>query len=291
MKPEPAAGKTKNDGKLFVVATPIGNLGDISQRALSTLSEVHTIAAEDTRRTRTLLTHFAIAKKNLVSLHAHSTEHDVARILDELVSGNDVALVTDAGTPIVSDPGAVLVRAAIAKDISVIPIPGASAVLAAIAGSGLCESGFRFLGFLPRTGTERRTLIARAADTPETVVIFEAPNRVQDTLNDLAEIMPDRDVCVARELTKIHEEFVRGKLSELAGVEREWMGEAVLVLGEWVPENREGEITDAVIDAKIDQELDHGMHAKTIAEKLSAFSGRAKREVYARVLERKRYRE
>lgn len=282
---------SKSDGgRLFVVATPIGNLGDISQRALSTLSEVHTIAAEDTRRTRTLLTHFAIAKKNLVSLHAHSTEHDVERILEELVNGNDVALVTDAGTPIVSDPGAVLVRAAIAKEIHVIPIPGASAVLAAIAGSGLCESGFRFLGFLPRTGTARRDLIARAADTPETVVIFEAPNRVQDTLNDLAEIMPDRDVCVARELTKIHEEFVRGKLKELAGIEREWMGEVVLVLGEWAPENREGEITDAVIDAKIDQELDLGMHAKTIAEKLAAMSGRPKREVYARVLERKRYR-
>jgi 16S rRNA (cytidine1402-2'-O)-methyltransferase len=277
-------------GRLFVVATPIGNLGDISQRALSTLSEVPTIAAEDTRRTRTLLTHFAIAKKNLVSLHAHSTDGDVARILEELENGNDVALVTDAGTPIVSDPGAVLVRAAIAKDISVIPIPGASAVLAAITGSGLCESGFRFLGFLPRTGTERRTLIARAADTPETVVIFEAPNRVQDTLNDLAEIMPNRDVCVARELTKIHEEFVRGKLNALAEAAREWMGECVLVLGEWVPENREGEITDAVIDAKIDEELDHGMHAKTIAEKLAAMSGRPKREVYARVLERKRYR-
>jgi 16S rRNA (cytidine1402-2'-O)-methyltransferase len=277
-------------GRLFVVATPIGNLGDISQRALSTLSEVPTIAAEDTRRTRTLLTHFAIAKKNLVSLHAHSSDGDVARILEELENGNDVALVTDAGTPIVSDPGAVLVRAAIAKDISVIPIPGASAVLAAIAGSGLCESGFRFLGFLPRTGTERRTLIARAAETPETVVIFEAPNRVQDTLNDLAEIMPNRDVCVARELTKIHEEFVRGKLNALAEAPREWMGECVLVLGEWVPENREGEITDAVIDAKIDEELDHGMHAKTIAEKLAAMSGRPKREVYARVLERKRYR-
>jgi len=284
-------GPNQKTGQLFVVATPIGNLGDISQRALSTLSEVHTIAAEDTRRTRTLLTHFAIPKKNLVSLHAHSTEHDVARILEELTNGNDVALVTDAGTPIVSDPGAVLVRAAIAAEVRVIPIPGASAVLAAIAASGLCESGFRFLGFLARTGTDRRTMIARAAETPETVVIFEAPNRVQDTLNDLAEIMPNRDVCVARELTKIHEEFVRGKLSELAGGLREWMGEVVLVLGEWVPENREGEITLAAIDAKIDTELDGGFHAKTIAEKIAAWSGRPKREVYARVLERKRYRE
>jgi 16S rRNA (cytidine1402-2'-O)-methyltransferase len=280
-----------SNGRLFVVATPIGNLGDISQRALSTLSEVHTIAAEDTRRTRTLLTHFAIPKKNLVSLHAHSTENDVARILEELTNGNDVALVTDAGTPIVSDPGAVLVRAAIAAEVCVIPIPGASAVLAAIAGSGLCESGFRFLGFLPRAGGDRHAMIARAAETPETVVLFESPNRVQDTLNDLAEIMPNRDVCVARELTKIHEEFVRGKLSDLAGAEREWMGEVVLVLGNWTPENREGEITLVAIDAKIDTELDGGFHAKTIAEKIAAWSGRPKREVYARVLERKRYRE
>ncbi|MEO8875351.1 MAG: 16S rRNA (cytidine(1402)-2'-O)-methyltransferase, partial [Polyangiaceae bacterium] len=197
-------------GQLFVVATPIGNLGDITQRALETLQAVEIIAAEDTRRTRGLLSHFAILGKTLVSLHAHSTENDVARVLENLIEGQDVALVTDAGTPIVSDPGSALVKAATAAGIRVIPIPGASAVLAALAASGLSENGFRFLGFLPRTGTARRDLIARAAETPEAVILFEAPSRVQDTLKDLAEIMPNRASCVARELTKIHEEFVRG---------------------------------------------------------------------------------
>jgi len=277
-------------GQLFVVATPIGNLGDITQRALETLHAVHTIAAEDTRRTRGLLSHFTILQKNLLSLHAHSTENDVARVLEILTDGNDVALVTDAGTPIVSDPGSALVKAAIAADVRVIPIPGASAVLAAIAGSGLCENGFRFLGFLPRTGTARRDVIARAADTPETVILFEAPGRVQDTLTDLAEIMPNRAVCVARELTKIHEEFTRGNLADLAANDREWLGEVVLVLGEWAPQSREDEITDAAIDARIDHELDAGLHAKSTAEKIAAWSGRPKRDVYARVLERKRYR-
>ncbi len=275
-------------GKLYVVATPIGNLGDMTARAIETLRSVHTICAEDTRRTRQLLSHFAIPARNLTSLHAHSTDADVRRAIDLLEEGHDVAVVTDAGTPIVSDPGEALVRAAIAQEIAVVPIPGASAVLAALMASGLAETGFRFLGFLPRTGPPRHAAIATAAETPESVVIFEAPNRVQSTLHDLAEIMPNREACVAREITKLHEEMVRGSLAALAADEREWIGEIAIVLGGFSPEARGETIDDVAIDTRIDEELAAGGHAKSIAEKVAAWSGRSKRDIYARVLDRKR---
>ncbi|MGH7285435.1 MAG: 16S rRNA (cytidine(1402)-2'-O)-methyltransferase [Polyangiaceae bacterium] len=275
-------------GKLYVVATPIGNLGDMTARAVETLESVHAICAEDTRRTRQLLSHFGVPAKNLTSLHAHSTDADVKRAIDMLEEGHDVAVVTDAGTPIVSDPGEALVRVAIAREISVVPIPGASAVLAALMSSGLSENGFRFMGFLPRSGPPRHAAIAMAAETPETVVLFESPNRVQNTLHDLAQIMPNREVCVARELTKMHEEMIRGRLSELASDDREWIGEIVIVLGGFSPETRAETIDLAAIDTRIDEELAAGGHAKSIAEKVAAWSGRPKRDVYARVLERKR---
>lgn len=276
---------------LFVVATPIGNLGDISARALEVLRACDLVAAEDTRRTHKLLSHFGIEGKRLESLHAHSTESDVARLLDALASGKSIALCTDAGTPQVSDPGDALVRAAIDAGIAVVPLPGPSAVLAALSGSGLgTGGGFRFVGFLPRTGTERASAVRRVADDPDPVVLFEAKGRVEDTLRELAAATPTRPACVARELTKVHEEFVRGTLAELAALEREWIGEIVIVLGAHDPSAREETIDDAAIDARIDEELAKGAHAKTVAERLAAWSGRSKRDVYERVISRKRGR-
>ena len=276
-------------GILSVVATPIGNLDDVSARAIDTLRSCDRIAAEDTRRTRALLTHFAIAGKPLDSLHAHSSDEDVARIISHLEDGEHVALVTDAGTPLVSDPGSEVVRAAVLAGARVVPIPGASAVLAALSASGLAtDSGFRFMGFLPRDGVARAQAIARACDTPEPVVLFEAANRTSATLRELATATPGRAACVARELTKIHEEITRGSLEELAALDREWRGEVALVLGAHDPHAREEAIDDAAIDARIDNELARGLHAKTIAERLSAWSGRAKRDVYERVVARKR---
>ncbi len=276
-------------GTLSVVATPIGNLDDVSARAIETLRTCDRIAAEDTRRTRQLLTHFAIVGKPLDALHAHSSEEDVARIVAHLARGQHVALVTDAGTPLVSDPGSEIVRAAITAGARVIPIPGPSAVLAALSASGLAtDSGFRFLGFLPRDGVARAQAISRACDTPEPVVLFEAANRTTATLGDLAAATPSRRACVARELTKMHEEIVRGAVSELAALDREWKGEVAIVLGAHDPEAREAAIDDAAIDARIDEELARGLHAKTIAERLAAWSGRGKRDVYERVVARKR---
>jgi 16S rRNA (cytidine1402-2'-O)-methyltransferase len=272
-----------------VVATPIGNLEDLTARAIATLRACHRVAAEDTRRTRGLLTHLGISGKPIEALHAHSTADDVARLVSRLAEGEDVAVVTDAGTPAVSDPGGDVVRAAIEAGVRVVPIPGASAVLAALAASGLAgDAGFRFVGFLPREGVGRAEAIARICDTPEPVVLFEAPSRTAATLGDLAAATPERRACVARELTKVHEELVRGTCGSLAALEREWIGEIAIVLGAHAPEAREAAITDRAIDARIDEELARGLHAKTVAERLAAWSGRPKREVYERVIARKR---
>jgi 16S rRNA (cytidine1402-2'-O)-methyltransferase len=275
-------------GTLYVVATPIGNMGDVTARALDTLRACDRVVAEDTRRTRALLSHFAIAGKRVDALHAHSTDAEVARVVDALRDGEDVAVVTDAGTPIVSDPGDALVRAAVAAGIRVVPIPGASAVLAALMASGLAGDGrFRFFGFLPREGTARRDAIAEVCATAEQAVIFESPNRTVATLRELAAATPSREGCVARELTKMHEEIVRGALHELA-VEREWIGEIVIALAAYAPEARAEAVTDEAIDARIDEQLSRGTHAKATAEILAAWSGRPKREIYERVVARKR---
>ena len=204
-------------GTLYVVATPLGNLGDLSPRAADTLKHAAAVAAEDTRHTKPLLVHVG-SRAELVSFHAHSTERALARILRLLGGGKDVALVTDAGTPTVSDPGTALVAAARARGIPVVTIPGPTAVAAALAVSGLNADRYVFLGFLPRKGADRRRLLETVARSEWTVALFEAPNRVAELLADLAEACgTDRAAAVARELTKVFEETRSGTLVELAG--------------------------------------------------------------------------
>lgn len=217
---------------LYVVSTPIGNLGDLSPRAAETLRSVRTILAEDTRRTRILADH-AESKAKLVSLHAHNEAERTERILEWLDAGDDLALVSDAGTPLVSDPGARVVDAATAAGHTVLPVPGPSAVLAALVGSGLPSERFTFLGFVDRKGRERIRLLRRVAESTETTVLFESPRRLVSLLKALAEVCgEDRRVAVARELTKVHEEFVRGTLAEAAAYyeERPPKGEVTLVV-------------------------------------------------------------
>jgi 16S rRNA (cytidine1402-2'-O)-methyltransferase len=276
-------------GTLFLVSTPIGNLGDVTARALETLRACDRVVAEDTRRTRQLLSHFAIAGKTVERFDAHANDRDLARVVARLVEGERIALVTDAGTPGVSDPGASLVEAAIAAGAVVVPIPGPSAVLAAIAACGLAGDGrFRFVGFLPRDGSARRAAIALVCETPESVVLFEAAGRVRGTLRDLADATPDRGACVARELTKVHEEFVRSTLLALASDPREWIGEVAIVLAAHAPEDRTARIDDAAIDARIDEALARREHARSTADRIAAWSGRPRREIYERIVGRKR---
>jgi 16S rRNA (cytidine1402-2'-O)-methyltransferase len=212
----PTTGAPSGGGRLFVVATPIGNLGDVSYRAIETLRDVPLIAAEDTRLTRRLLARYEIATR-LISYHARSGPGRELELLAHLRSGADLALVTDAGTPLVSDPGAELAAAWAGEGGAVVPIPGASAVLAALVASGLPAAHWTFEGFLPRSGRERRERLTRIATDERACVIYEAPSRVPATLTDLAAAAgPQRRVAVCRELTKIHEEVVRGGLGELA---------------------------------------------------------------------------
>lgn len=217
---------------LYLVSTPIGNLSDLSGRAARVLGEVERIFAEDTRRTGRLLRHLGV-ETPLTSLHQHNEAARAGRVLECLEAGRDAAVVSDAGTPLVSDPGARVVDAALEAGHEVVPVPGPSAVLAALAGSGLPANRFVFLGFAPRKGAERRALMERVAQAPETAVLFEAPGRLRRLLTDLERVCgPGRRVAVAREMTKLHEEFVRGTLAEARAHfgERPPRGEVTLVI-------------------------------------------------------------
>jgi len=269
-------------GALFLVATPIGNLDDLSKRAEDTLRQADRVLAEDTRRTRGLLSHLEITKKPLGRFGAHAGPQAVEAALAALGRGERLALVTDAGTPSVSDPGAALVRAAVEAGFTVVSIPGPSAVLAALSGAGLGDGSFRFLGFLPRDGSDRAEALERVVDTPEVVVLFEAPNRLTATLRELASLQPDRAAVVARELTKMHEEFTRGSLATLGALDREWQGEIVLVLGPFA--RAAVAASDEQVDAWIDEARARGASARDAAQQVAARSGRPRREVYARVL-------
>jgi len=202
-------------GTLFVVATPLGNLGDLSTRAAEVLRAVPVVAAEDTRRARKLLSHLD-ARPRLVSYHAHSDEARLQSVVELIVNGEDVAFVSDAGTPGVSDPGAALVRAVRGAGAQVVPIAGPSAVAAALSASGIPGDRFLFLGFLPRKGPERTRLLRQAAGSEWPLVFYEAPHRLTDLLEDLVAVMGEgRRATVARELTKLHEEIRAGTLSDL----------------------------------------------------------------------------
>lgn len=202
-------------GTLYVVATPIGNLEDITRRALRVLGEVNVVACEDTRRTRALLTHFALATPT-VSYHEHNETSRAGELVARMLDGESVALVSDAGTPCISDPGYRLVREAAAAGIDVVPIPGASAGVAALSASGLATDAFLFVGFLPAKRSARKARLAELAGVRETVVFYEAPHRIGAMLEDLGEAFGEREVVVARELTKLHEELVRGTVAEVA---------------------------------------------------------------------------
>jgi len=269
-------------GTLYVVATPLGNLGDLSPRAADTLKHAAVVAAEDTRHTKPLLAHVG-SRADLVSFHAHSTERALDRLLRLLGGGSDVALVTDAGTPTVSDPGAELVAAARARGIPVVTIPGPTAVAAALAVSGLAADRYVFLGFLPRKGGERRRLLELVAASEWTVVLFEAPNRVAELLADLAAACDggvDRLASVSRELTKVFEETRAGTLAELAGyyAEAPPRGEVTVV----VAGTGKAPAAEVPIDpeARARALLAQGMTRKDVADQIAEEAGISRNAAY-----------
>jgi len=267
---------------LYLVATPIGNLEGVSLRALKMLEEAELVLAEDTRRTRVLLDRHGVPAKP-VSLHAHNEVSRTAKVLAVLDGGGNVALVSDAGTPLISDPGDRLVAAALEAGHSVVPIPGASAPLAALAASGLPAVPFSFVGFLPRRSGECDRVLESLRDRRDTLIFFESPRRVAKTLARLKEVFGDRRACVARELTKMHEEFARGLLSELAERFAEGArGECTLVV-----EGASGAaalLSEPELDAAIRARVAEGQSPRQISDQLAKPSGLPKREIYARVV-------
>jgi 16S rRNA (cytidine1402-2'-O)-methyltransferase len=280
-------------GRLFVVATPIGNLGDITLRALEVLRDVPLIAAEDTRLTRRLLDRHEIEAR-MVSYHARSGPRRLEELLDRLRGGEDVALVTDAGTPGVSDPGGELVAAWASEGGIVVPIPGPSAALAALVASGVAGPRWSFEGFLPRTGRDRRERLARIAADERATLVYEAPGRVAATLRDLAAVCgSERPAAVCRELTKLHEEIVRGSIGELARAasdgELTLRGEFVIVLGEGrggagLPSADSVAAADdalAAARAEVERLVGEGVARGEAARRVSATSGIVRRRLYA----------
>jgi 16S rRNA (cytidine1402-2'-O)-methyltransferase len=278
-------------GRLFVVATPIGNLGDVTLRALETLRAVPLIAAEDTRLTRRLLDRHGVETRT-VSYHARSSPRRAMELLEHLRRGEDLALVTDAGTPGISDPGAELVGAWAAEGGSVVPIPGASAVLSAVVASGIAGPRWSFEGFLPRSGGERRERIARIAADERGSVVYEAPGRVAATLRDLAAACgPERAAAICRELTKLHEEIVRAPLGELSrrasDGELTLRGEFAIVVGEQpgggpasaASEAAAGSALTAAM-AEVERLVAEGSPRGDAARRIAAATGLPRRRLY-----------
>ena len=274
---------TKAAPGLHLVATPIGNLGDITLRALQTLAGADLIACEDTRVTRRLTDHYAIAAP-LMAYHEHNAAQARPKILARLAQGDAVALVSDAGTPLISDPGFKLVREVCAAGYPVLALPGPSSVLTALTLAALPTDRFFFEGFLPAKAGARRARLAELSRIEATLVLFESGHRIRDALDDLANVMGPRDAAICRELTKLHEEVRRGPLAALAetALELETRGEFVLVIGP--PGRQEHTMESDQLDALLATALAEGSLKDAVAQAVEA-SGRPRREVYARALE------
>lgn len=270
-------------GALYIIATPIGNLEDITLRALRVLREVDLIAAEDTRHSRKLLSHFGISKP-LTSYFDHNKNIKGALILEKLQEGMSVALISDAGTPCISDPGYQLIRDAWSSGVNVVPIPGPCAAVAALSASGLPVDSFVFEGFLPNRSGKRRDKLLRLKDEGRVLIFYEAPVRILATLLDVMEILGDRDAVLAREVTKIHEEFLRGKVSEILDTMEARMikGEIVLMIAPSPPDEKEhGDMVETLLSRYI---LEEGMSVKDAVKRVVLETGEAKSGVYRQAL-------
>jgi 16S rRNA (cytidine1402-2'-O)-methyltransferase len=270
---------------LYIIATPIGNLEDITYRAVRILGEVDLIAAEDTRHSLKLLNHFGISKP-LTSYFDHNQQFKGERILNALRQGKSVALISDAGTPCISDPGYQLVRDAVAESIKVVPVPGACAAVAALSASGLPTDTFTFAGFPPARQGKRRTFLAGMNDLPGTLVLYEAPHRLLDTLTDIREVLGERQVIVARELTKIYEEFIHGSTSEvIATVSQDIVrGEVVILIAAGESTPPESEPLEPVLRRLM---AEGTLSVKDIAKQAAIISGVSRSEAYSEALKLK----
>lgn len=273
-------------GKLYIVATPIGNLEDITLRALRTLKEVDVIAAEDTRHTLKLLNHFEISKP-LISYHRHNEDKKTNILIEKLKSGENIAIVSDAGTPGICDPGEEMIKAAIKEDIQVIPIPGACAMINALICSGIDTKEFVFLGFLPLNKKLRKEKLEKIRIAEETIIIYEAPHKLNLTLNDLKELIKERKIVIARELTKIHEDFFRGKVDEAIRYAENVKGEIIIVIEGNNNKEEKNNFINMSMDEHYQYYKDQGFTKKEIIKKVAKDRNLNKNEVYMKYIEKK----
>lgn len=267
------------NGKLYLVATPIGNLEDITLRALRILKEVDYIAAEDTRNTLKLLNHFEI-KKPLISNHRHNENDRENVLINKLKEGKNIAIVSDAGTPGISDPGEVIVKKAIEENIEVIPIPGACAAINALIASGLDTKEFVFFGFLPLNKKIRKEKLEEIQSENKTIIIYEAPHKIKDTLNDFRNIIGNRKIVLAREITKIHEEFIRGNINEIIEKSENLKGEMILLIEGNSENKKENILNNLNLDEHYKIYEKQGLDKKEIIKKIAKDRGVNKNEIY-----------
>ena len=272
------------NGKLYIVATPIGNLEDITLRALRILKEVDLIAAEDTRQTLKLLNHFEISKP-LISYHRHNEDIKSNILIEKLKNGENIALVSDAGTPGICDPGEDVIKKAIEENIEVIPIPGACALINALIASGLNTSEFLFFGFLPLNKKLRKEKFEEIKKSEKTIIIYEAPHKMKNTLQDLKDVINDRKIVLSRELTKIHEEFIRKNINELLDNIDNLKGEMILIIeGNKKEKNEENELNFLSIEEHYKYYEKQGYDKKEIIKKIAKDRNVNKNEIYMKFI-------
>ncbi len=274
-------------GNLYLVATPIGNLNDITLRALETLKNVDLIAAEDTRNTLKLLNYFEI-KKPLISYHRHNEEIKSNILIEKLIAGQNIALVSDAGTPGISDPGEEVIKKAIEKGINIISIPGACAMINALICSGIDTKEFTFLGFLPLNKKLRKEKLDKIKTLDNTIIIYEAPHKLNTTLLDLSEILEDRQVVLARELTKIHEEFIRGTIKEVLEKSENLKGEMVIIIEGNKDKYEHNNLNDLSLEEHYKYYEELGYDKKDIIKAIAKDRNVNKNEVYMQFTKNKK---
>ena len=272
------------EGKLYVVATPIGNLDDITLRAINILKEVDIIIAEDTRHSLKLLNHLNISKP-LISYHRHNEEIKKDMIINKLKEGNNIALISDAGTPVISDPGEVIVKEALKENIEVIPIPGACALITALMGAGVSTKNFLFIGFLSLNKKLRTKELEKIKKENSTIILYEAPHKIKNTLNDLKNYVADRNIVVARELTKIHEEFVRGKINDIIEKIDNPKGEYIIIIDSNEEKDEgENELNNLSLEEHYKYYEDKGMNKKEIIKQIAKDRNVSKNEIYMKFI-------
>lgn len=271
------------NGTLYIIATPIGNLEDITLRALNILKEVDLIAAEDTRQTLKLLNHFNITKP-LISYHRHNEDIKTEILIKKLKEGQNIGLVSDAGTPGISDPGEEVIKKCIEENIKIVPIPGACAMVNALICSGLDTKEFCFIGFLPLNKKLRKDKLDEIKNIDKTIILYEAPHKIKNTLLDLKEILENRKIVLARELTKIHEEFIRKDINELIEIADNLKGEIVLIIEGAAKHIKENELNSLTLEEHYDYYKKMGFDKKEIIKKISKDRNVNKNEVYMKFI-------